>query len=148
MSNCQTNCIKILCDGKPLSVRLHEASPYISEKYCYWLVNLTIENGFVTVPGWAFVEPEYVELRFETWPAMDPPRFLSGLIPVLSFEENSLAAIAETSEIYLDVIEAAVTEFLNGCIFCVRSLVDTSDGFDRHHGVSFKYGGEIYTIRS
>lgn len=144
MSNCQTNNIKILCDGKPLSIRLHEASPYISEQNCYWIVNLTIDNGIVTVPGWAFVEPEYIELRFETWPAMEPPRFLSGLEPELSFEENSLAAIAETSEVYLDVIETAIRDLLNCCLFCVRTLIDSSDGIDRHHGMSFKYDGKVY----
>jgi hypothetical protein len=84
---------------KQLSFSIHEVIPWINGRFCCWIVHLTIENGYVTVPGWAFIEPDYIELRFETWPAMDPPRFLNGIEPVLNFEEISLAAIAETSEI-------------------------------------------------
>jgi hypothetical protein len=138
--------VKIKGSEKLLSFRISEVTTYIIGEICYWLVNLTIENGYVTVPGWAFIEPDYIELRFETWPSLEPPRFLSGIEPVLSFEENSLAAIAETSEIYLDTIDATVKEFLKGCTFCVRSLVDSSDGVYRHSGVSFKCDDRIYSI--
>jgi hypothetical protein len=140
--------IRINLNGseKSLSIRILEVTTWVDGQFCYWLVNLTIENGIATVTGWAFVEPEYVELRFETWPTMEPPRFLSGIELEQSFDENSLAAIAETSEIYLNIIEEALKEFLRSCIFCVRSLVDLSDGIDRHQGVSFKYCSEIHPI--
>lgn len=113
---------------------------------CIWIVRLTVGNNHLSVDGWAFMEPEYTELRFETWPAMEPPRFLLGIEPALSWEENSLAAVAVTSDVPLHAIEQHVRDYLASCLFCIRTVTDSCDSNDHHQAICYHQNGNIIPI--
>ncbi len=113
-----------------------------------WCLKLLVGTNGAEVSGWAFLSPQHIELRFETWPMMEPPAFLSGVVPKQTWEENSLNAIIASAEIELESLQQQLISFLDNCMFCFNPLrvagVDMTE--QPCHAFAYFYDGQAHRI--
>ena len=95
--------LQIITTYKILSGRLFELS-----NGPLWVFEIAVGNGVTEIEGWAFIDPEQTELRFETIPGLE------SLLPVSSRLED------------IEEIENSIGNFINRCWFCMRSLTSVS----------------------
>lgn len=111
-----------------------------------WVIRLLVENETQQVEGWGFMDPEYIELRFEKIESGEPPGFLAGVMPWISPEENSLFEFAHCSSILFVELQKILLMFLVSCTFSIVSLQEVSASISIKRAVSYKHHGIIYRI--
>lgn len=113
-----------------------------------WMVKLAVSTSIAIVKGHAFLDPQFVELRFELQPDNEPPGFFTGRYLLDAGENNSLALLYDQPSILeLCWIEESIKQFLEKCIFCVSCLFDVNSGKHASRVDQFRYAGQTHTIK-
>jgi hypothetical protein len=129
-------------------MKILQASFYSHYDRPVWIVELSVGKGQQEVDGWVFVEPDYMEIRFESHPSMAPPGFLSGKHLSQGINESSLALLFENPcEEDVASMESNIRRFIDGCIFCVRTLTDVANETCRHEATSYRCGCATIPIK-
>lgn len=122
-------------------IKILQASVYEHDHMPVWIVKLAVGKGQREVDGWAFVEPQNMELRFESYPEMAPPGFLSGRYLSKGVDESSLALLFDSPcEEDVAHMESCIRRFIEKCKFCVRTLTDISTETRWQEAASYRYG--------
>lgn len=131
-----------------LSFRIKQASVYDQGPTQVWVVELSVGRDEREVDGWVFIEPEFMELRFDQHDTMEPPGFLSGRYLRQTTETSSLGLLfdAPTDE-NLITMEDAIKRFIDGCLFCVRSVTDTATGDQHTSATVYRHNRTTIPIR-
>lgn len=121
-------------------INVLQASIYNHNNLPVWIVKLAVGKGQKEVDGWVFIEPKIMELRFEIYPSMEPPGFLSGRYLSQSVEESSLAFLFDCPcDNDLFYIKSYIIKKINNCIFCVRTLTDITSDMSWHEAISYRH---------
>jgi hypothetical protein len=129
-------------------IKILRASVHEHDHIPVWIIKLTVGKGQSEVDGWVFAEPQNMELRFETYPEMAPPGFLSGRYLSQDVNESSLALLFDSPcEEDLAHIESCIRSFINKSKFCVRTLTDITTETCRQEATSYRYGCAAIPIR-
>lgn len=130
------------------SFKILQAQAFNHEEDYPWVVELLVGRGLKEVHGWVFLDRHHVELRFERFPAMQPPGFLSGAYLSQGVEDSSLALLyQDPSEADINYMEAAVRDFIGKCRFCVRSIMDVATGTPSIQATAYRYGCATIPIK-
>lgn len=129
------------------SFEILEGHQYVHAGYPFWVIRLAVRTCNADVEGWAFVDPEFIELRFELEPDGEPPGFITGRYLLDAGDNNSLALLYENpSELVLIWVEESIKMFLENCLFCVKSLIDLSSGEKTSRVTSVRFKGETFPV--
>ncbi len=131
-----------------LWIKILQASVYEHNDLSVWIVKLTVGKGQREVDGWVFVEPKNLEFRFESYPVMAPPGFLSGRYLSQGVDESSLALLFDSPrEEDVTHIESYIRRFIDKSKFCVRTLTDITTETSRQEATSYRYGCATIPIK-
>lgn len=129
-------------------IKILQASVYEHDALPVWILKLTVGKGQREVDGWVFVEPKNMELRFESYPEMAPPGFLSGRYLSQDVDESSLALLFDCPcEEDVAHMASHIRNFINKSKFCVRTLTDITTATCRQEATSYRYGCATIPIR-
>lgn len=128
------------------TVALHEATVWDDTAQQTWAISLSVANSGNLATGWAFMDPYYIELRFETTFTGEPPAFLSGVIPPMDVANNSLYELAGCSLELFQSLEKRLRRFLANGFFSITALQDTSSGFWTKRATRFNHGGHTLML--
>ncbi|HEX3036590.1 MAG TPA: hypothetical protein VHT73_15945 [Thermodesulfobacteriota bacterium] len=137
------------CDdpSNTLSFKILSARYFEHDHSSVWVVEMLVGNLDRDVKGWAFLERDFIELRFERYPAMEPPGFISGKYFSYGIDDSSLEDILDhPSEYGIQWIESNIRQFLRNCTFCVRALADTESKLFFQEAESYRYKKEKIPI--
>ena len=141
-----TSVVQIRPQLGTILVTIKEAVVWDDDCEQAWAVRLLVENETQQVEGWGFMDPEFIELRFEKIESGEPPRFLSGVLHFIPREENSLFEMAlNSSSLFVD-LQKILLMFLASCTFSVVSLQEVSASMGIKRAVSYKHLGIVYRI--
>lgn len=129
-------------------IKILQASFFSHDGLPVWIVNMTVGKRQCEVDGWVFVDPQYMELRFESYPSIAPPGFLSGEYLSQDIEESSLALLFDNPR-QVDVadIEKDIRAFIGKCVFCVKTLTDIATATCWQEATSYRYGCATIPIK-
>jgi len=130
-------------------MKILQASVYEHDHIPVWIIKLTVGKGQREVDGWVFAEPQNMELRFESYPEMAPPGFLSGRYLSQGVDESSLTLLFDSPcEEDVAHMESNIINFINKSNFCVRTLTDIEAKTCRREATSYRYGCATIPIKS
>jgi hypothetical protein len=129
-----------------LSVILHEATVWDDQAQQTWAVSLTASTAGQSAKGWAFMDAQYIELRFESVCSGDPPAFLTGVVPHIGSDNNLLYELADFSSMSLHNLETRVRQFLSTCVFSIVALQDKTTGLWIKKATRFNFRGDTHTM--
>lgn len=140
------NQLDFIRQPKHLSVTLHEATVWDDQTQQTWAVNLTVSNFDQSVSGWAFMDEQYIELRFESVDSGAPPAFLTGIVPHIEPDNNQLYELAHFCPMSLHTLEARLRTFLSSCFFSTVALQDINTGIWTKKATRFNYQGQPHML--
>jgi len=129
-----------------IQVGIKGAQVWDDEGEQQWCIELVVEANRCRVKGWAFLDPGFVELRFEKVASNAAPGFLSGVVPVIKPHENSLFELANCSPCQLRAIERRLHRFLEACIFSVVALREVGSGWTSKTADSYRFREKLYRL--
>jgi hypothetical protein len=112
-----------------------------------WMIRVAVRTSVAEVGGWAFIDPEHIELRFEMEPDGEPPGFLTGRYLLEAGYNNSLAQLFENPSVEaICWVEVSIQLFLEKCLFCVMNLLDLKTHNQIIKVIGYRYEGGAFNV--
>jgi hypothetical protein len=124
-----------------ISYRLLEGNLHFTSEAPFWVLKVAVGNGHKEVEGWAFIDHDNTELRFEIEPGLEPP---NGNCQ----HNNSLALLLDCpyDDIAIAELEEGLRLFLLKCMFSVVSLSDVDTGERTSRIRAYRYAGKVIPV--